>query len=160
MLTGLPNRTLLNDRLALVLSLAKRHKHKPALMMMDMDKFKYINDTFGHLTGDELLKAMGNRLLNLLRVSDTVARIGGDEFVILLPEINSENNAAEIADKILESIRKPFILNDKTLNITTSIGIALYPDSGKDSIELLKNADKALYKAKEKGRNRYFIFSE
>jgi len=159
LLTGLPNRTLLNDRLLLVLTLAKRHRHQLAVVMLDIDKFKYINDTFGHLTGDDLLKTIGNKLLRTLRISDTVARIGGDEFVILLPEINSKNDAVEIAEKILKAIRIPFTINDNIFNITTSIGIALYPESGDNAETLMKNADKALYIAKEKGRNRYQIYS-
>jgi len=160
LLTGLPNRTLLNDRLLLVLTLAKRHRHQLAVMMLDIDKFKYINDTYGHLNGDDLLKTMGNKLLRTLRISDTVARIGGDEFVILLPEINSKNDVVEIAEKILKAIRIPFTINDNIFNITTSIGIALYPESADNAETLMKNADKALYIAKEKGRNRYQIYSK
>jgi diguanylate cyclase (GGDEF)-like protein/PAS domain S-box-containing protein len=159
MLTGLPNRVLLNDRLDLALVLAKRRKNQLAVMMLDLDNFKDINDTQGHVIGDELLKAIGNTLPRLLRTSDSVARIGGDEYLILLPEINSKDDAISVAEKILDTFKAPFVVNNIPLSITTSIGIAVYPEYGGDSESLIKNADAALYLAKEKGGNSCEIFN-
>ena len=154
-LTGLPNRTLFNDRLALALSQAHRNQQKLAVIMLDLDGFKDVNDTLGHSMGDELLQAVGDRLTSLLRQGDTVARMGGDEFMMLLPEITGGEAAAQIAQKILEAFREPFVFDGHRLHITTSIGIALYPNDGEDGDTLTKSADIAMYRAKEEGRGSY-----
>jgi diguanylate cyclase (GGDEF)-like protein/PAS domain S-box-containing protein len=154
-LTGLPNRTLFNDRLALALAQAHRYKKKLAVMLLDLDYFKDINDTMGHSMGDQLLRAVGNRLTELLRGGDTVARAGGDEFLLLLSEIAQIKDATTIAQKILEAFRRPFILDDQEIMITTSIGIAIYPDDSDDASTLMKHADVAMYRAKDKGRDNF-----
>jgi len=158
-LTGLPNRVLLNDRLGQALAAAKRNGTSGALMILDLDRFKDINDTLGHSTGDLLLKAVSGRLSNILRKSDTVSRMGGDEFVLLLPVVTSAEGAAVIAGKIVKAFRKPFVCDGRTLNVTASIGIADFPDDGEDAETLLKNADIALYRVKEQGRNNYQRFT-
>jgi diguanylate cyclase (GGDEF)-like protein len=124
-------------------------------MMLDLDNFKYVNDTLGHDIGDRLLKAVGNMLVGIVRKSDTVARIGGDEFVLLFPEISDLQNIDGIAQKILDDFKKPFPLNGHKISITTSIGIAVYPSDGKDFDSLMTSADKAMYLVKEEGRNNY-----
>ncbi len=154
-LTGLPNRRLFNDRLNLELAHARRNQRKLAVMLLDLDHFKDVNDTLGHSEGDKLLQAVGVRLISLLRKSDTVARMGGDEFTLLLPEIAQAEDATQVAPKILEAFREPFEFNGHELHITTSIGIALYPDDGEDADTLMKNADIAMYRAKEQGRDNY-----
>lgn len=154
-LTGLPNRVLLNDRLGQALTAANRNGTRGALMILDLDRFKDINDTLGHSMGDLLLKAVGERLAGLLRKSDTVSRMGGDEFVLLLPTVTSTVSAAVKADKIVKAFRRPFVCNGHTLNVTASIGIADFPDDGEDAETLLKNADIALYRVKEQGRNNF-----
>jgi len=140
------------------LAAAKRRGSRLAMLMMDLDKFKDINDSLGHNTGDQLLIQVGERLRENIRESDTVARFGGDEFMILLPEINQEEGAAATAAKILSSFRKPFKIDDHELCVTTSIGVSLYPNHGSDEEALLKHADTAMYRAKGKGRNTYVIF--
>ena len=152
-LTGLPNRRLFNDRLTLALAHAQRSQQKLAVMLLDLDHFKEVNDTLGHSVGDKLLQAVGERLTSLLRKEDTVARMGGDEFMLLLPEIAQVEDAAEVAQKVLEALRKPFVLNGHELHVTTSIGIAMYPDDGEDEDTLMKNADIAMYRAKDGGRD-------
>jgi diguanylate cyclase (GGDEF)-like protein len=159
-LTGLPNRFLLQDRLALAISQAERTSKKLAVLMLDLDQFKNVNDTLGHSMGDELLKAAGERLTGIVRGYDTVARLGGDEFIILLTEIGAVAEAAEICGRIIELFRKPFILNQNIVNVTTSIGIAVYPDHGKDAESLLKNADTAMYEVKGSGRCNFAICRE
>jgi diguanylate cyclase (GGDEF)-like protein/PAS domain S-box-containing protein len=154
-LTGLPNRVLFNDRLNVAMSAAKRNNKKFAVMILDLDKFKSVNDSLGHDVGDQLLQSVGNRLRARLRKSDTVARLGGDEFILLLPEIDQDEYAEVIAKKIISSFQRPFMLGKHDLNITTSIGIAVYPDDGLDFDNLKKNADIAMYKAKESGRNNF-----
>jgi diguanylate cyclase (GGDEF)-like protein/PAS domain S-box-containing protein len=154
-LTGLPNRLLFNDRLDVVMLSARRNNKKFAVMMLDLDKFKSINDSYGHDIGDQLLQSVGNRLRGRLRKSDTVARMGGDEFMLLLPEIDHGEYSEVIAKKIIDSFQRPFSLGKYDLKITTSIGIAIYPDSGSDFDTLKKNADIAMYKAKESGRNNF-----
>jgi len=154
-LTGLPNRVLLSDRLGQALASANRTDTRGALMILDLDRFKDVNDTLGHSMGDLLLKAVGERLLGLLRKSDTVSRMGGDEFVLLLPTITSAESAALTAAKIITAFREPFACNGHTLNVTASIGIADFPDDGNDAETLLKNADIALYRVKEQGRNNF-----
>jgi diguanylate cyclase (GGDEF)-like protein/PAS domain S-box-containing protein len=157
-LTGLPNRLLLSDRVTQVLSLASRNAGRGALMILDLDRFKDINDTLGHSTGDLLLKEVARRLLRLLRKSDTVSRMGGDEFVLLLPTTVSSESAAATASRIVKAFHKPFNCEGSVLHVTASIGIATYPDDGCDAETLLKKADIALYQAKEGGRNNYCRF--
>jgi len=154
-LTGLPNRRLFNDRLNLALAHAKRNQQKLAVMLFDLDHFKEVNDTLGHSVGDQLLQVVSEQLMNLLRKGDTVARMGGDEFMLLLPEIAQVEGAAEVAQKILEAIRKPYVFDGHELHVTTSIGIAFYPNDGEDADTLMKNADIAMYRAKGQGRDDY-----
>jgi len=159
-LTGLPNRRLFNDRLTLALAQAKRKKQGLAVMFLDLDYFKDVNDELGHNLGDRLLEAVGDRLRGLLRRSDTVARMGGDEFLLMLPEVTRVEDTDRIAQKILEEIRKQFVLDGHPINITTSIGIATCPKDGENADLLVKNADMAMYVAKTCGRNncqRYSI---
>lgn len=157
-LTNLPNRVLLNDRIAQAISIAKRNDTKLAVMFLDLDNFKHINDSLGHATGDQLLKSVTNRLLDCVRDSDTVSRQGGDEFVILLAESKEENNASLTAEKIIEAMTKPHLLAKRQLHITTSIGVSVYPNDGMDAGTLIKNADTAMYHAKDNGRNNYQFF--
>ncbi len=124
-------------------------------MLLDLDHFKEVNDTLGHGVGDKLLQVVGDRLTSILRKGDTVARMGGDEFMVLLPEIAGGEDAAEVAAKILEAFREPFVFDGHELHITTSIGIAIYPDDGEDGDTLTKNADIAMYRAKDRGRDNY-----
>ncbi|HEN20852.1 MAG TPA: diguanylate cyclase [Desulfobacteraceae bacterium] len=159
-LTGLPNRKLFSDRLGIALTQAQRNEKSIAVTMLDLDNFKDVNDSLGHDVGDILLKAAAERLRAALRKGDTVARFGGDEFVLILPDIKSTEDAVRVADKIVESFRKPFHIDTHQLTVTTSIGIALYPHDGKDESVLLKNADIAMYKAKQKGRDRYHVYKE
>jgi diguanylate cyclase (GGDEF)-like protein len=159
-LTGLPNRMLFNDRLTLALAQARRHKMDLAVMLLDLDNFKNVNDGFGHNVGDQLLRAVGNRLTGLLRRGDTVARVGGDEFLVLLPEIIRITDAATVTHNILEAFRKPFTLDDHELQITTSIGVVIYPHDGDDADTLMKHADIAMYRAKDKGRNTYQCYGQ
>ena len=154
-LTNLPNRLLFNDRLALALAQAHRQQHKLAVMLLDVDRFKDINDTLGHSVGDQLLRVVSKRLKTLLRKSDTLARMGGDEFLFLLPDIARPEHAMEVARKILESFGEPFRVEDHELRTTASMGITIFPDDGDDADVLLKNADIAMYQAKQKGRNNF-----
>ena len=154
-LTGLPNRMLFNDRLNMAISTAQRNDKKFAVMMLDLDGFKLVNDLLGHDIGDLLLQNVSYRLRSHLRRSDTVARMGGDEFMLLLPEINRKEDAEAIARKIIDSFHQSFILKDQKLRISVSIGIAIYPDNGTDFDMLKKNADIAMYKVKEKGRDNF-----
>ena len=158
-LTGLPNRSLFNDRIKMALAQARRNKQKLAVLMLDLDKFKLVNDTLGHDVGDQLLKAVASRLNSLLRESDTIGRMGGDEFMILLSDINSQEDAIRVADKILQSFKLPFEFDRHKLHVTTSIGISVYPKNGKKASTLLKNADKAMYNSKASGRNNWQLFS-
>jgi diguanylate cyclase (GGDEF)-like protein/PAS domain S-box-containing protein len=154
-LTGLPNRMLFNDRLNMAMISAQRNKQKLAVMMLDLDKFKDVNDTLGHDTGDMLLKAVANCLTVVLRRGDTTARLGGDEFLLLLTDIVKTENAGGVAQKILEAFQKPFVFDGQEVYITTSIGIAIYPEDGEDIDTLIKHADIAMYSAKKGGRNAY-----
>lgn len=158
-LTGLPNRLLFFDRLNLALCHARRHGHRLAILMLDLDHYKKINDTYGHSIGDLLLREVGKRLQAAIRSSDTVARFGGDEFVLLLPEIHESTDAAQIAKRILETISSPFDINGLPLLITVSIGIAIFPEDGEDQETLITNADLALYAAKDQGRNCFFFYA-
>ncbi len=158
-LTGLPNRMLLNDRLNVALAAAKRNKSKLVVMMLDLDRFKVVNDTYGHSIGDTVLRIAGERLVSLVRKSDTVARVGGDEFLVLLPKIGRVEDCVKVARKILEAFRKPFAVNSYKIPVTTSVGFAVYPEDGEDSEALLKNADIAMYWVKEQGRDNYAAYS-
>ncbi len=158
-LTDLPNRTLFSDRLQHAIAQAKRDKTRIALIFIDLDKFKPVNDTLGHHVGDLLLKAVAQRIQSCMRESDTVGRLGGDEFVVLLPTIQDEQDALVVAEKIRAALNQAIELpGNHCLNISSSSGIAIYPDHGADDIELSKNADDAMYQAKEQGRNRVQIF--
>jgi diguanylate cyclase (GGDEF)-like protein/PAS domain S-box-containing protein len=154
-LTALPNRLLFRDRIALALAHVKRAGRLSAVMFLDLDQFKLVNDTLGHTVGDRLLQAIGARLVSCVRAEDTVARMGGDEFTILLAELSDRRAAAQVAQKILEAVRHPVTIDEHELYVTTSIGIAVFPDEGTDAESLLKNADRAMYRAKELGRDNY-----
>lgn len=158
-LTGLPNRALLADRLQQAITAAKREKSRMALMFIDLDRFKPINDTLGHHIGDLMLKEVAKRMLECLRESDSAARIGGDEFIVLLPFIEVESDVVAAAEKIRNVLDKPFELAGYSLNISSSIGVAVYPDHGEDEKTLLKNADTAMYYTKEAGRNNVMIYN-
>lgn len=157
-LTGLPNRKLLSDRLQQALATARRNSAHLALMYIDLDDFKPINDTYGHATGDLLLKETAGRIQDCVRESDTVARIGGDEFLVLLPLIETEQDAIMVAEKIRLTLNQPFELAGERLCISSSAGIAIYPEHGSEEAVLLKNADAAMYDAKESGRNVVKMF--
>lgn len=159
-LTDLPNRLLLMDRLQQSLRVAERSRHKVAVLFMDLDRFKNINDTLGHATGDTLLQEVARRTRAVVREMDTVGRTGGDEFVMILPELADNAQAALIAERVLDTLRQPFVLDGHQLVITASIGISISPDDGKDAQLLLKNADMAMYEAKAQGRNNYRFFTE
>ena len=157
-LTHLPNRALFNDRLKQAISAAQRNKSRLALMFIDLDKFKPVNDTYGHGVGDLLLKEVALRIQGCLRESDTAARIGGDEFVVLLPSIETKQDASKVGAKILYALNQPFALAGHTLEISGSIGVAVYPEHGKDEKLLVKSADIAMYHAKKNGRNNVKIY--
>ncbi len=155
-LTDLPNRLLFFDRLNTALTYAKRNHKMLAVMFLDLDRFKFVNDVMGHAMGDRLLVDVARKLSDCIRANDTVARIGGDEFTILLPEINREEDASKVAEKIIQNLKKPWVLDQHEIHITTSIGIGLYPNDGQDAETLTKNADTAMYRAKEQGDNYQF----
>lgn len=158
-LTGLPNRRLLKDRLRQLLAKAKRFQCSLALMFLDLDNFKQVNDTLGHDVGDELLKVVAGRLQACVRAMDTVCRQGGDEFIIVLSEISQPGDAGIVANKIINAINEPVTLNENDLRITISIGIAVYPVNGTDDAkELMKKADIAMYEGKKNGRNRFAFY--
>ncbi|MDX8378862.1 MAG: sensor domain-containing diguanylate cyclase [Gallionella sp.] len=155
LLTSLPNRALINERLQQAVIKTKRDKTYLAVMFLDLDKFKPVNDALGHEIGDLLLKQTAQRLLVCVRASDTVARIGGDEFVVLLPAIDQACDAAFVAEKILYALNETFSVGAHAISISGSIGIAVYPQHGEDEKQLLLNADLAMYQAKKEGRNCY-----
>ncbi|MFU8839058.1 MAG: diguanylate cyclase domain-containing protein [Thiohalomonadaceae bacterium] len=157
-LTGLPNRILFNERLRYALSQAERNKKMVAVMFLDLDGFKPVNDTLGHAAGDQLLYQVAQRLKDCLRASDTVARFGGDEFTIVLPDVDGVRSAAQIAKKIIEQVAKPYQLDGNEVQITTSLGISLYPDHANNPAELIHHADGAMYQAKRQGKNQYHYF--
>jgi len=159
-LTGLPNRKLFSDRSSIALTQAQRNKKEVGIAMLDLDNFKDVNDTLGHDVGDLLLKATAERLTAALRKGDTVARFGGDEFALILPDLKAVEDAIQVAQKIVDSFRKPFLIDTHQLMVTTSIGIAVYPDDGVDESTLLKNADIAMYQAKQAGRDRYHLYKQ
>ncbi len=158
-LTGLPNRNLFNDRLNTAIKVAQRENTKVALLFMDLDKFKSINDSLGHLAGDQLLKEVAKRLTAVLREGDSVSRLGGDEFTIILPDLTHGFDAEIIAEKILNELAKAYQIENKRVMITSSIGIAIYPNDGTTTEMLYKNADSAMYVAKKSGRNTFSYFT-
>ncbi|MCL7939735.1 diguanylate cyclase [Halomonas sp. ATCH28] len=158
-LTGLPNRVLLTERLSRALGLARRHRHLVALLYLDLDAFKPINDSFGHAVGDSLLQAVASRAQECMRDIDTVCRQGGDEFVILLAEIRRPQDAKRVAEKLLAVLGRPYCIQGHELLITLSIGISLYPDDADDEDTLMHNADTAMYHAKRNGRNGHHCFT-
>ncbi|HLA79577.1 MAG TPA: EAL domain-containing protein [Vicinamibacteria bacterium] len=158
-LTGLPNRLLFQDRLAVAVANAHRRRHKLAVLFFDLDRFKLINDSLGHSLGDRLLQAVAERLGGSIREGDTVARLGGDEFTVLLPELGRNSDAAKVSGKILEALRLPFVLGGRELYVTASVGVAIYPHDGHDAETLVKNADTAMYRAKEHGRDNYQLYT-
>lgn len=158
-LTGLPNRLLFRDRLTMAIAQAKRTDRHLAVMFLDIDHFKVINDTLGHTVGDALLRTVADRLRTQLREEDSVARLGGDEFTILLADLQTDDYAISIAQRILDSFAEPFDVETQRFYVTASIGIALRPVDGDDADTLLKNADNAMYRAKEMGRNNYQLCS-
>ena len=158
-LTGLPNRRLFEDRLAIALAQAHRYRHRLAVIFLDLDRFKAVNDTLGHAAGDELLKAVSARLAESVREGDTVARLAGDEFTLLLPGIHYTEDLAAISRKLVEAVRRPFRLDGQDVRVTASGGISLYPEDGVDAEALLKKADTAMYRAKERGRDNFQLFS-
>jgi diguanylate cyclase (GGDEF)-like protein/PAS domain S-box-containing protein len=158
-LTGLPNRALFNDRLRQELAKANRHNQLLSIMFLDLDRFKVINDTFGHNTGDLFLQSVSERLKCIVREGDTVSRLGGDEFILLFPDIRNIEDATAIAKKIIEKLSEVFVLGDKELYITASIGISFFPQNGNDVETLVKNADTAMYYAKGQGRNNYQFYT-
>ena len=157
-LTGLPNRTLFQDRVSQAIAQAHRNRSQVATLFVDLDRFKDINDSLGHATGDRLLRLAGGRLQACLREGDTVARLGGDEFVISLPAVADSNDAMLVAGKILEALREPFVVDGHELHVSGSIGISLYPADGEDTEGLMRAADTAMYHAKERGRDNYQFF--
>jgi len=159
-LTGLPNRVLLTDRFTMAAALAQRSKERLAVMSLDLDKFKTINDTLGHEAGDQVLKTVSTRLTGIIRASDTLARIGGDEFVLVMLETNHPKDATAIAQKILDSFAQPLLIGDHRVELSTSIGVATYPEDGQDLETLVKNSDAAMYYSKGHGRNQFKFFSD
>ncbi|HYC45585.1 MAG TPA: diguanylate cyclase [Burkholderiales bacterium] len=156
-LTGLPNRRLLDDRMAISIARAKRYGHTLAVLCLDLDGFKRVNDTFGHAAGDELLRLVASRLSAALRADDTIARLGGDEFVVALAHLTDDSYATTVAEKIIGEVSAPYDLQGQRAAIGTSVGIALYPRDGDTQEALLRNADRALYSAKSAGKGRYAL---
>ena len=158
-LTNLPNRLLFNDRLTLAVAQAHRHNQRLAVLFLDLDRFKVINDSLGHSIGDELLRQVAERIQEYVREGDTVARLGGDEFTLLVPGISAEEDAAKIARKICEAIHDPFWIDGRELFVTTSVGVSVYPSDGHDGETLVRNADSAMYRAKDQGRDNYQLYT-
>ncbi len=159
-LTGLPNRNLLHDRMAQALARVRRHGGRLAILFVDLDKFKPINDKYGHKVGDYVLMEVAKRLLESVRNSDTVARLGGDEFAVILEEVARPSEAAKVAAKIVSYLAAPIEAMDNVCNIGASVGVALYPDDGADLDDVVKAADLAMYRVKNAGRNGYRMYSE
>ena len=159
-LTGLPNQTLFNDRVEVALAQCRRSGTGAAVMFLDLDRFKSINDGLGHAIGNELLQAVAKRLSATLRETDTVARMGGDEFTVLLHDTSRQEDVAATAQKIIEQFSSPFVAGGRELHTTTSIGVALYPADGEDVDTLLKHADSAMYRAKARGRDAFEFYTE
>jgi len=160
LLTGLPNRTMLHDRLTQLIKKERRDGQEFALLLIDLDEFKDVNDTLGHNRGDELLIETAGRIKSCVRESDTVARLGGDEFVIIISELLVKSGVVQVAQSILDTISEPYLLGENQVYISASIGITLYPGDGEDMMSLIKNADQAMYVAKKSGRNQYHYFTQ
>jgi diguanylate cyclase (GGDEF)-like protein/PAS domain S-box-containing protein len=158
-LTGLPNRRLFNDRLQVALAQAHRHREPLAVLFLDLDHFKLINDSLGHALGDRLLQRVALRLIGCVREGDTVARLGGDEFLLLLPGLGRPEDVGRVADKVLEALRQPFPLGDRELMVSASMGISVYPGDGGDVETLVNNSDVAMYRAKEQGRDSFQAYT-
>ena len=156
-LTGLPNRRLLMDRLSLAIAHARRNKGIMAVMFLDLDGFKQINDTLGHDVGDTLLTMVAARLVSAVRQEDTVARLGGDEFVISLWELSRAGGVAVLVSKVVQAVSQPYRIEGRTVSMTCSVGVSIYPGHGEDVDTLMKNADLALYEAKRAGKNDYRV---
>lgn len=159
-LTGLPNRVLLADRMKVAIQHAARQSRRLAVLFVDLDRFKPINDSLGHDIGDKLLKAVAARMQGSVRVVDTVSRVGGDEFVVLLSEVEIPDDAARVAEKLISGLSQPYRIDEHELLLTASIGICIYPDNGSQPSILLRNADASMYSAKQGGRNRYQFYSD
>jgi diguanylate cyclase (GGDEF)-like protein len=159
-LTGLPNRLLFGDRLAQALSDSRRTGRGLCVMYLDVDRFKQVNDTFGHGVGDVLIRDVAERVRSCLRAGDTIARVGGDEFTLLLPDVSSARDAVAVSDHVMESFADPFVIESLELVVTASIGLSLWPTDGDDAESLVKHADTAMYRSKDDGRNRYSIYDE
>ena len=160
LLTRLPNRALFKDRLELAITHARRERQKLAVMFLDLDRFKVINDTLGHAMGDRLLQAVTQRLESCLRKGDTLSRFGGDEFTLLLPSIHSNEDASQIARKLIKTLKAPFVLGEHEVFVGVSIGISIYPEAGDTMDQLIQNADIAMYNVKARGKDSYRFFSE
>ncbi|MEW6736849.1 MAG: diguanylate cyclase [Acidobacteriota bacterium] len=157
-LTGLPNLLLFQDRLKQALAQSYRNERMVAVLFIDLDRFKPVNDTYGHRTGDRVLQAVAERLTDSVREGDTVARVGGDEFTVIVANISNANDSVKIAQKILDVLSQPFMIEGHKLQISASIGISLYPANGQDIDELVRNADIAMYHAKKQGGNNYQFY--
>jgi diguanylate cyclase (GGDEF)-like protein len=158
-LTGLPNRLLFNERLTQAIERALRHRQQLAVMLLDLDRFKLINDSLGLASGDQVLRLVGERLSGALRRSDTVARLGGDDFLVLLPGVEGAESAAKVAQKLLDAFLAPLGIDDRELHVGASLGITLYPHDGEDAETLIRNADTALYRAKQHARGSYQFYT-
>ena len=158
-LTGLANRALFMDRLEQTIKDSKRNKTKSALLFMDLDHFKEVNDTYGHVAGDLVLKEATNRFLNCIRENDTLSRLGGDEFTLLLKDIKTKDDIATLATKVVHTMNQPMNINHKSITLSTSIGISIFPDDAQTSEEILHFSDDAMYKAKEEGKNRFHFYN-
>jgi diguanylate cyclase (GGDEF)-like protein len=159
-LTGLPNRSLFYERLNRAAARAKRHETNFAIFFLDLDDFKLFNDSYGHAAGDELLKRIGARLVENIRESDTISRLSGDEFTMILEDVGTRENVELIAQKVMENLKVPFLIADvHQIHISASLGICLYPKHAQQPEEILQKADQAMYEAKRKGKNRYQIFN-
>jgi diguanylate cyclase (GGDEF)-like protein/PAS domain S-box-containing protein len=158
-LTGLPNRALFEDRLRVTLAQAQRQRQMVAVMFLDVDRFKIVNDTLGHSGGDVLLRDIAAELTGVIRDGDTVARVGGDEFTLLLPAVNDESDAVAVAERILDTLKQPRFVEGQEFSVTTSIGITVFPQDGTDVHTLLRNADTAMYRAKERGRDNFQLYT-
>lgn len=159
-LTGLPNRILLADRMEVAIRNAARYSNKAALLFIDLDRFKPVNDSLGHGIGDKLLKTVAERMQANVRHTDTVGRLGGDEFVVLLNQIKTADDAAHVAGKLITAVKKPYRIEEHDLSLSASIGISIYPDHGSEADVLLRNADASMYRAKETGPGQYQFYSE
>jgi len=158
-LTGLPNRNLLNDRMNHALARVKRHGGRMAVLFVDLDRFKPVNDTLGHEAGDQVLKEVASRLISCVRSSDTVARVGGDEFVVVTEEIMRPSEAGMVARKIVETLSRPIEVDGHACSVGASVGIAVFPDDGYTMEEVSKAADTAMYRVKHSGRNGYCFYA-